>query len=85
MADDPVIQRIARSHGRTPAQIALRWLVRQSDVIAIPKTSNLGRLEENLGVFDFDLSQTDVAAIDSLVQPGSRLINEPQWVPVWDS
>ena len=82
---DPTIERIARAYGRTAAQITLRWLVQQSDVIAIPKTSHVGRLEENLAVFDFALTDREMSAMSSLVQPGSRLIDEPQWVSDWRS
>jgi 2,5-diketo-D-gluconate reductase B len=85
VSGDPTIERIAKAHGKTAAQVGLRWLVQQPDVIAIPKTSHAGRLEENLAVFDFRLSERDVADINGLVQPGSRLINEPAWVPRWDS
>ena len=82
---DPTIERIARTYGRTAAQITLRWLVQQSDVIAIPKTSHVGRLEENLAVFDFALTDREMSAMSGLVQPGSRLIDEPQWVSNWSS
>jgi len=85
VAGDPTIARIAKAHGKTAAQVALRWLVQQPDVIAIPKTSHAGRLEENLAVYDFVLTDREVAEVGGLVQPGSRLINEPDWVAEWDS
>lgn len=85
VAGEPTIERIAEAHGRTAAQVGLRWLVQQPDVIAIPKTSHVGRLAENLAVYDFALSDQDVADIGSLTRPGSRLINEPAWVAQWDS
>ncbi len=50
---------VAKKHGRTPAQVALRWLVRQQGVAAIPKASSEARLKENLGIFDFDLDEED--------------------------
>jgi diketogulonate reductase-like aldo/keto reductase len=81
---DPVIESIARAHGRSAAQVALRWLVQQTDVIAIPKTANPERLAENLAVFDFTLSDAEMARMSALTRPGSRLVNEPQWVPEWD-
>ena len=83
VAGDPTIARIAKAHGKTAAQVALRWLVQQPDVIAIPKTSHAGRLEENLAVYDFVLTDREVAEVGGLVQPGSRLINEPDWVAEW--
>lgn len=80
---DPAIEAIAKAHGKTAAQVTLRWLVQQPDVIAIPKTSHVGRLEENLAIFDFRLSPAEMSAMSGLVQPGSRLIDEPQWVSDW--
>lgn len=84
VSTDPTILRIAAGHGRTAAQIALRWLVQQPDVIAIPKTSHVNRLKENLAVFDFALTESEIVEIDNLARPDSRLINEPGWVAEWD-
>lgn len=81
---DPVIEQIARTHGRTAAQVALRWLMQQDGVVAIPKTSRVERLRENLAIFDFALTDAEMALIDALRGQGLRLINEPQWVPLWD-
>ena len=81
---DPVIEAIAAAHGRSAAQVTLRWLVQQPDVVAIPKTSKPERLKENLAVFDFALTDAEMARMSALTRPGSRLINEPQWVAEWD-
>ena len=80
---DPVIEGIARAHGRSAAQVTLRWIVQQG-FVAIPKTSKIERLSENLTVFDFALSEAEMARMGALTRPGSRLVNEPQWVPEWD-
>lgn len=82
---EPAIERIARQHKATPAQVSLRWLVQQPGVVAIPKTASLGRLQENLSIYDFTLTDGEAAEMAGLVRPGSRLICEPQWVPKWDS
>jgi diketogulonate reductase-like aldo/keto reductase len=84
VTDDPAIRRIAKAHGRTPAQVSLRWLMQMPDVVAIPKTSKIDRLVENLSVFDFELGDEDMAAMNALTRPGSRLVDEPQWVAQWD-
>jgi 2,5-diketo-D-gluconate reductase A len=63
--DDPVIGSIARSHGKTPAQIMLRWHVQQGRS-AIPKSVSPQRIAENLDVFDFELSTNELAALDAL-------------------
>jgi 2,5-diketo-D-gluconate reductase B len=81
---DPEIEAIARTHGRTAAQATLRWLVQQPDVVAIPKTGRTERLEENLDVFDFALTDAEMERMSALTRPGSRNVNEPQWVPEWD-
>lgn len=84
VAGDTAIKAIAARHERTAAQVTLRWLVQQGDVIAIPRTSKVERLLENLAVFDFELSSDDMQAMSRMTRPNSRLINEPAWVPVWD-
>lgn len=62
---DSVIKDIANQHGKTPAQIILRWHL-QSDVIAIPKTVTPSRMDENLDVFDFELSTAELEKIAEL-------------------
>lgn len=84
VAGDPEIETIARAHGRTAAQATLRWLIQQPDVVAIPKTARTERLQENLAVFDFALTDAEMARMSALTRPGSRNVNEPQWVPQWD-
>jgi 2,5-diketo-D-gluconate reductase B len=81
---DPEIEAIGKTHGRTAAQATLRWLVQQPDVVAIPKTGQAERLKENLEVFDFALTAAEMNRMSALTRPGSRNINEPQWVPEWD-
>ena len=80
---DPVIEAIAEAHGRSAAQVTLRWIVQQG-LVALPKTATVERLSENLAIFDFTLTSAEMAAMSELTRPGSRLVNEPQWVPVWD-
>lgn len=62
---DPAIAKIAAKHGKTPAQVILRWHVQLGD-ISIPKSSKPARMAENLSVFDFELSFDEMAAIDAL-------------------
>jgi diketogulonate reductase-like aldo/keto reductase len=81
---DRVIQTIAQAHRRTPAQVALRWIVQQPNLAAIPRTSNVERLAENLAVFDFALTADEMAQVAALTSSGLRLVEEPQWVPEWD-
>jgi 2,5-diketo-D-gluconate reductase B len=79
---DEVLQRIGRGHNATPAQVSLRYL-EQNAVIPIPRTSKRERLAENLGSLEFSLSDAEMAAIDQLKRPGSRIVSPPQ-APKWD-
>ena len=63
--EDPVIGRIALSHGKTPAQVMLRWHLQQGRS-AIPKSTRPERIAENIDVFDFKLTDEDLGAIDGL-------------------
>ena len=63
--DDPTIVRIARAHGKTPAQVTLRWHLQRGDIV-FPKSITRSRVEENFAVFDFDLTDTDIADISAL-------------------
>ncbi|MBO1910588.1 aldo/keto reductase, partial [Microvirga sp. 3-52] len=62
---DPVIQEIANQHSKTPAQVILRWHL-QEEIIAIPKTVTPSRMDENIDVFDFELSHADLDKIAAL-------------------
>ena len=63
--DDPVIGDIARAHGKSPAQVMLRWGLQHGRSV-IPKSTKPSRIAENINVFDFELSAEEMAAIDSL-------------------
>ena len=63
--DDPVIGAIARAHGKSPAQVMLRWGLQQGRSV-IPKSTKPGRIAENIDVFDFELSVEELRAIDGL-------------------
>ncbi|RZJ45909.1 MAG: aldo/keto reductase [Brevundimonas sp.] len=72
IADDAVIGAIAEAHGKTAGQVTLRWLIQQG-VIAIPRTTKESRAEENFGIFDFQLSDDEMAQIHALARPDGRL------------
>lgn len=63
---NPVLRAIAWRHWRSPAQIALRWLVQQANVVAIPKSTNPTHLRENLDVFDFRLTDHEMERIAAI-------------------
>ena len=80
--DDPRLADVARAHGRTPAQVALRWLVEQDRVCALPRSADAGRRRENLDVFDFTLTGEGRAALDELAAGERRYVDVP-WAPDW--
>ncbi|MDR6906919.1 2,5-diketo-D-gluconate reductase A [Agromyces sp. 3263] len=71
----PLLDDLADKHGRTPAQIVLRWHVELGNVV-IPKASSAARLRENLDVFDFALDDEDLAALATL-ETGERTGRDP--------
>lgn len=73
----------ARAHGRTESQIILRWHVQQPGVVAVPRSVNPARIAENLDVFDFALTDTEMSAISALARPDGRMV-KPVWSPEWD-
>lgn len=66
---DPVVQEIAKAHGKTPAQVVLRWHI-QNGLIVIPKSATPERIKENIDIFDFELSAEQMDAIDGLDKTG---------------
>jgi 2,5-diketo-D-gluconate reductase B len=79
--NDPVLVRIGKAHGKSAVQVCLRWLVQQ-DIAAIPRTSKPDRLKENIGVFDFTLSDIEMQEISALAGRKERLVDwsgSPQW------
>jgi len=81
--NDPVLWDIGEQYGKTAAQVALRWLVEQDRVAAIPSTSNPHHAATNLDIFDFQLSETDQERIAGLDK--KRRICKPEGLsPQWD-
>jgi diketogulonate reductase-like aldo/keto reductase len=79
---DPKVTAIAKRHGKTPAQVLLRWQVQQQGVIAIPKSANRQRIAENIAIFDFALDDAQMGALFSLAIPQGRIVS-PAWAPDW--
>lgn len=81
---DPVLQEIGAKYGKSAAQVALRWMTQHDGVAALTKTARPERLEENFNVFDFELSQQDMASITDLAETDGRIVLEPDLAPDWD-
>jgi diketogulonate reductase-like aldo/keto reductase len=80
--DEPVVVDIARSKGRTPGEIVMRWHMQQPGVIAVPKSATPGRIRANIDVFSLTLSEAEMARISALARPNGRVVNlafAPQW------
>ena len=69
--DNDIIKNLSKKYNKSEAQIILRWHL-QNNVIAIPKTSTISRIKENLDIFDFEISKEDMEKIDSL-NTGERM------------
>ena len=82
--DDPTLVKVAKAHGRTVAQVMLRWHVQQQGVAAIPKSSSPAHLKENISIFDFKLADEEMRAISAMARPGSRMVNPAGYAPKWD-
>ena len=77
------LDRIGKAQGKSASQVALRYLVQQG-IIPIPRTANPDHLAADVAVFDFKLSDADMAAIAALKRPDGRVVNPPH-APKWDS
>ena len=77
---DPRVSEIAQRTGRTPAQVLLRWCI-ERDLVVIPKSTHRERIEENGRIFDFTLSDEDMAALDALDETGGtgRALERKWW------
>ena len=81
--NDPVMQEIAKRRKLSVAQVALRWLVQQERVVAIPGAQNVEQLRENLKVLEVTLTNDEMAAISALAR-GTRVVDPPHG-PAWDA
>jgi diketogulonate reductase-like aldo/keto reductase len=81
---DPALGAIAERHGRSVAQVALRWLVQRGNIVPIPRSSNPARLAENLDVFSFTLSDDEMREIGALTRANGRIANPVGRAPAWD-
>lgn len=68
LQDNPVLKALSEKYGKTPQQVALRYLL-QRDIIAIPKSTHVERMKQNLDVFDFALTQEEMESIRPLDKP----------------
>ena len=77
-----VLEKIGKAHGKTAAQVCLRWLTQQG-IVVIPRTSKIERLQENFALFDFELSDAEMKEVAGLGHRGGRIVDW-SWSPKWD-
>jgi 2,5-diketo-D-gluconate reductase B len=82
--NDRTLARIGERHGKSPGQVTLRWLVQQDGVAAIPRSSREAHARANLEIFDFELSEAEMADIFALAHSGGRQVDFPGFAPRWD-
>jgi len=82
---EPTLQRVGAVHGKNAGQVALRWLVQQDNVVAIPRSVNPTHIEANMDIFDFELNESEMREIESLHSPDGRIINPGGLAPDWDT
>ncbi len=80
---EPAVREAAERHGRTPAQVVLRWHVQQDGVAAIPRTTKKERLAENFAISDFSLSAQEMTSISALRSANGRICDYA-FSPDWD-
>ena len=81
---DPVIRDVAKSHGKTAAQVALKWLVQQPDMVVVPRALEYSEIKENIDIFDFELSENEMNQISGLRDRNLRIVDPTVRRPVWD-
>lgn len=79
---EPLLQQIGEAHGKNAGQVTLRWLLQQG-VMAIPRSSREANVTANLDVFDFELTEDEMAQIAALAHPEGRMLR-PATAPDWD-
>jgi 2,5-diketo-D-gluconate reductase B len=79
---DKLLERVGKAHGKTAAQVCLRWLTQQG-IVVIPRTSKVERLAENFAILDFELSDAEMKEIAGLARSSGRIVDF-SWSPNWD-
>src|SRR6266849_8208196 len=83
LKNDKTLARIGKAHGKTAAQVGLRFLLQQG-IVVIPRTSRIERLSENFAIFDFELSDAEMAEVAALASRDGRIVDyaysgSPKW------
>ena len=82
--EEPLLKEIAETHGKSAAQVCLRWAIQQNRVAAIPKSATPKNIEANFDIFDFELSADEMKKIAGLARDDGRQV-DPDFAPAWDT
>lgn len=83
VVEDPLLIEIGAIHGKSAAQVALRWLVQQPDVV-VPRALEISEIEEDIDLFDFELSPAEMTRIGALGARNLRIVDPETRRPRWD-
>jgi 2,5-diketo-D-gluconate reductase B len=78
LMDEPVVREIAAAHGRSPAQVVLRWQLGLPMAIVAPRSSQPARITDNFGAFDFTLRADEMQRLSSLARADGRVVRGPE-------
>jgi 2,5-diketo-D-gluconate reductase B len=84
LLDDPVIGEVAAAHGTSAAQVALRWLIQQPQTAVVPRALEFGEIDEDIDLFDFELTDEEMDRIGALRDKNVRVVDPEVRRPVWD-
>ena len=84
LLDDPVLTDIGVAHGKTAAQVALRWLIQQPRVAVVPRALEYDEIEEDIDLFDFELTDDEMERVGALRDRNLRVVDPEVRRPVWD-
>ena len=82
--EDPVIRGVANAHGKTAAQVALKWLIQQPNMVVVPRALEHSEIAENIDIFDFELTVNEMEKISELGTRNLRIVDPEVRRPVWD-
>jgi diketogulonate reductase-like aldo/keto reductase len=84
LLNDPVVGEIAKKHGKTHAQVALRFVIQHPMVTAVPRAFEEAHVAENFDIFDFTLTDDEMKRLTALRSRNYRVASPPERAPVWD-
>ncbi len=84
LLDDPVLNEVGAAHGKSAAQVALRWLIEQPQIAVVPRALEFDEIEEDIDLFDFELSEDEMSRIGALREKKVRVVDPEARRPEWD-